>query len=426
DLSAWLAALGLPERLSDAVRWCDREGAVFLEEVADPEHVTDLIAFLELPEDEARRVAEKGQEALVRVLGHTVRPTCSTCPWSSWRCEPGLGLGARTLSALTARVPSGAEHGAVDKNAIEGAGEGARGPALGLRKPVQWKALHVQAGQDGLLPRAATQQAPLREDKILGPGEADLPRTATCTMQGPLAGIMNSLPLGAQGAGQELQVTPLRKLDTYCPQLDDQKLTPAALQARETRDAERLEGTVSSSLGGRMGRTSSIGMGIRRADTMQLAGIVPMEQAALAAGGDVLACSSRERLNSRVHEKNVLPVSLDHGQTGDVFALTVGDEKIAIFKPVRGEHFERKSLRTGQGWVREESVYLVDRLCGSQAGVPVTSRGTIEVGGETLEGSVQAFVSDVIGFIEDFAMPRDPAKANEFVAQTAAEALAML
>jgi len=83
-------------------------------------------------------------------------------------------------------------------------------------------------------------------------------------------------------------------------------------------------------------------------------------------------------------------------------------------------------LDVGKGAVREEAVYLVDRLCGSQAGVPVTSRASIEVGGEVLQGSVQAFVQDVFGFIEDFAMPRDLQKANEFVPQDIAEALALL
>jgi len=104
----------------------------------------------------------------------------------------------------------------------------------------------------------------------------------------------------------------------------------------------------------------------------------------------------------------------------------VGNEKIAVFKPVEGEKFTRKSLDPGQGSVREEAVYLVDRIAGSQAGVPVTSRASIQVDGEELIGSVQAFVDNAIGFIEDFAMPRDAASAEDFVTQEAAEALALL
>jgi len=135
---------------------------------------------------------------------------------------------------------------------------------------------------------------------------------------------------------------------------------------------------------------------------------------------------SRDSLVDRVHADGVHEVSIDAGQTGNVFALEVGGEKIAVFKPVEGEKFTRKSLDPGKGAVREEAVYLVDRLVGSQAGVPVTSRATIKVDGTELLGSVQAFVEDVIGFIEDFAMPRSVERAEEFVTQEVAEALAVL
>eukprot|EP00913_Durusdinium_trenchii_P014014 g13159.t1 len=73
--------------------------------------------------------------------------------------------------------------------------------------------------------------------------------------------------------------------------------------------------------------------------------------------------------------------------------------------------------RTSPGAVREEAVYLVDRMCGSKAGVPVSSRATIKVGEDVMEGSVQAFMMEVQGFIEDYAMPRDLERAHAFVAQ---------
>ena len=119
-------------------------------------------------------------------------------------------------------------------------------------------------------------------------------------------------------------------------------------------------------------------------------------------------------------------MNLDAGQTGTVFALEIGGEKIAVFKPAEGEGFTRKSIEAGQGSVREEAAYLVDRVCGLKADVPVTSRASICVEGKTLQGSVQQFVADVVGFVEDFAMPRDLEAAHGFVNREAVEALALL
>jgi len=138
--------------------------------------------------------------------------------------------------------------------------------------------------------------------------------------------------------------------------------------------------------------------------------------------------AQRQKLVEQVtsQDDSVTHTSIDEGQTGTVFALEAHGEKIAVFKPLSGENFKRKGVTTGQGAVREEAVYLVDRLCGSQAGVPVTSRASIEVDGHEVKGAVQGFVSDSIGFIEDFAMPRDLEKAREFVAQNTVEGLALL
>jgi len=119
-------------------------------------------------------------------------------------------------------------------------------------------------------------------------------------------------------------------------------------------------------------------------------------------------------------------VDIDEGQTGTVYALETGGDKVAVFKPLAGEHFERRGVDVGTGALREEAAYLIDRIAGSQAGVPVTSRTKLDVHGEVTEGSVQAFVADAIGFVEDFAMPRDVNCACAFVPKQAAEALALL
>jgi hypothetical protein len=134
----------------------------------------------------------------------------------------------------------------------------------------------------------------------------------------------------------------------------------------------------------------------------------------------------RDRLVEMVSGQDIKTESIADGQTGSVYAVEVSGEKVAVFKPEQGEKFTRRSLDRGQGYVREEVVYLVDRISGSQAGVPVTAQAAIGVEGDVLQGSVQAFVGDVIGCVEDFAMPRDARQANEFISQETAEALALL
>eukprot|EP00435_Cladocopium_sp_Y103_P005910 s1710_g1.t3 len=83
--------------------------------------------------------------------------------------------------------------------------------------------------------------------------------------------------------------------------------------------------------------------------------------------GNFNGFSKRTQLMDEIMEAGVSSASLDHGQTGSVYALEAGDHKIAVFKPVDGEKFSRKSLDAGKGAIREEAVYLVDRICGSQA-----------------------------------------------------------
>jgi len=122
----------------------------------------------------------------------------------------------------------------------------------------------------------------------------------------------------------------------------------------------------------------------------------------------------------------VRTVDVDEGQTGTVYALETGGEKVAIFKPLTGEHFERRGVDVGTGALREECAYMIDRWAGCQAGVPTTSRTRITINGEVTEGSVQAFVADAVGFAEDFGMPRDFERACAVVQQEAVEALALL
>jgi len=137
--------------------------------------------------------------------------------------------------------------------------------------------------------------------------------------------------------------------------------------------------------------------------------------------------SKRAALVEDVTTNDMKHVNIDDGQTGEVFALEAGGEKVAVFKPMEGEGFRRRGLPNGKGALREEAVYLLDRLCGSQAGVPVTSRASLEVdAGKTLEGSVQAFAKGSIGCMEDYAMPRDRERALAFVEQEVAEAVALL
>lgn len=119
-------------------------------------------------------------------------------------------------------------------------------------------------------------------------------------------------------------------------------------------------------------------------------------------------------------------MNMDMGQTGTVYALESGGKRVAIFKPLSGENFKRRSLTPGQGAIREEAAYLIDRMCGSQASVPVTSRATIDIEGIAMSGSIQKFVQEVAGFADDFGMPRDIEKACEFIPQETAEALALL
>lgn len=136
--------------------------------------------------------------------------------------------------------------------------------------------------------------------------------------------------------------------------------------------------------------------------------------------------SSKRDLLAREAKRETRKVPISEGQTGSVFLLEVVDQKVAVFKPEVGETFQRRGFRPGSGAVREEAVYIVDRLCGSEAGVPVTTLAEVVVEGQTMRGAVQAFHNDAAGFCDDFGMPRSFDEAVKVITQEHAERLALL
>jgi len=120
------------------------------------------------------------------------------------------------------------------------------------------------------------------------------------------------------------------------------------------------------------------------------------------------------------------------GQTGGVYLLTgptsprpgSPEPFKTIFKPVDEERFERRGIQPGTGAVREEAAFVIDRMSGGQANVPVTTRASFEEGGAIKRGSVQAFVTETCGAAEDFGMPRDVGSAAQMVSVDVAQAVA--
>eukprot|EP00931_Biecheleriopsis_adriatica_P115075 TRINITY_DN90911_c0_g1_i1.p1 TRINITY_DN90911_c0_g1~~TRINITY_DN90911_c0_g1_i1.p1 ORF type:complete len:444 (-),score=86.76 TRINITY_DN90911_c0_g1_i1:14-1345(-) len=129
---------------------------------------------------------------------------------------------------------------------------------------------------------------------------------------------------------------------------------------------------------------------------------------------------------------------LDEGQTGGVYLVPPGSARssahaVAVFKPQNEERFARRGIPRGGGAAREEAAYMLDRLAGSPAGVPVTTRASVptqalaelpESGDKTSLGAVQYFVPDVAGTADDFGMPRDLEKAVAVIPLVAAQHLA--
>lgn len=90
------------------------------------------------------------------------------------------------------------------------------------------------------------------------------------------------------------------------------------------------------------------------------------------------------KLSRALHEEDVVD-SLDAGQTGGVYTVKTPHKStvFAVFKPQDKENFERRGIPKGQGAMREEAAYLLDRLVGNKARVPVSTltkvpRGMLE------------------------------------------------
>lgn len=91
-----------------------------------------------------------------------------------------------------------------------------------------------------------------------------------------------------------------------------------------------------------------------------------------------------------------------------------------IFKPLDEEDFERRGIEIGMGALREEAAFVIDRASGGLAHVPVTARASVD----SKKGSIQQFVEESVGPVEDFGMPRDLEAAEAFVGLDNAQAVA--
>mmetsp|Transcript_20766 Transcript_20766/g.37812 ORF Transcript_20766/g.37812 Transcript_20766/m.37812 type:complete len:525 (-) Transcript_20766:116-1690(-) len=95
-----------------------------------------------------------------------------------------------------------------------------------------------------------------------------------------------------------------------------------------------------------------------------------------------------------------------------------------IFKPLDGEDFARRGIEVGLGALREEAAYVIDRAAGGQAHVPVTTRASFDEKGIRKRGSVQLFVEESCGPVENFGMPMDLSLACQVIALDEAQAIA--
>uniref|UniRef100_A0A7S1A194 PI3K/PI4K catalytic domain-containing protein n=1 Tax=Noctiluca scintillans TaxID=2966 RepID=A0A7S1A194_NOCSC len=366
-LDDWIQELGFGGYITAAKAWCDQEGAAFLEEVVD--HAEFLAVFLGLEGEDREHMVEGAWPTF-----HLVRP--DTFP------HHGSILEAVSESEADAAQPL------LRRPTLRVLSDGCQGGETpsGEDGPESFKLLNLPYTPDTAknINRVLTVTAEVQQQRhwteVEGSPiqrEATTGSTATCTIHGPLSSMIGALPIKVKRGLSTCWVTPISEMSG--------------------EGADYYEKT-------RRGR-------VGRVDTL----------------GDMNSLPSRRNLVDRItSDKDLKPVNLDAGQTGQVYVLEAGSEKIAVFKPLAGENFKRKGIDQGMGAIREEAAYLVDRITGSQACVPVTSRAEVEVNGRVTAGSVQAFIGNVAGFIEDFAMPRPLDRACEFIAQETAEALALL
>jgi len=410
ELAKWLELVGLSHRLEDTCRWCDENGAVFIEEVA--EHVVEIAEALNLTEKESRLATMRARPALKSVLPATA-PTSPAAEATDVAHEEACAhvQSLRTLSLAKVNNSGSSESRISSKlsaplEADENIGQGCGGSSNLGRTMSITATFNVSSAAQHFkksLSFAHHEHVGTNEAGTCGKGMA---RTCTVDINGPrTAGILAHMPI-AEGP---LAIAAVSRAFAHTNLTEEEGLPERTPMTQEAwSHAQKIKDQADFRMPPRT-RTNSR---LRRGDTVT--GVVSTEG------------SRREKLVEEISTDTVHEVPIDAGQTGNVYALEVGGRKIAVFKPIEGEQFHRKSLNAGHGAIREEAVYLVDRLAGSQAGVPVTSRATITVDSEAVAGSVQAFVEDVIGFIEDFAMPRSLERACEFVSQEAAEALAVL
>lgn len=356
-LADWLSALGLLQQFDGCNRWCEENGASFLEEVA--ENAEDLGQALGLGPNQMQQLVTGGRRALAVVLRkhsmHGDTPAHKHTPLRSLSTLPGSDGSNDRFQAPLRSQPSASEEEATPKHGSH------------------W--LTVQAAFvrcKRTIRKQHSDELPHHND-----GHVTPKRMTTVDFGGPLAPIWN------------------------CHPVKEGQLLFKEVQKREKRTNSTTKALLPRAPGGHipMGRMSTIGF----------------EEP-----------PQRDRLKDQISHANK-KVEIDEGQTGQVYAIESGGQKIAVFKPVAGEKFHRKGLDAGKGYLREEGVYLVDRLCGSQAGVPVSSRASFGIEGEAkVDGCVQEFVPDVVGSSEDFGMPRDLTEACQMVTLRDAEALALL
>lgn len=404
--------------MRSANEWCEEQGAGFLEEVAL--NIKDLAEHLQLSPTHAAAVAKGAPDALqatlpAAVAGVSREATATTqagqsqeSSQSSAASAPQLrpaplpegGLSFRSISELT------------PETCLPRIAEGCASQMVVRRTGIK-KVLTVQGNL------TTFQNSPRVENAEVGGAanssvDEDSPaglcaerRTTSCCtlqLQGPLSGLMASIPVKDRTLSiSEVNRTAAHMSGSGVKRVDSTVLR-GSVQSSDSEDDLPPQKT----------QTKRDPKGLQRMDTV----------------GNVSEMgTNRGRLKQKVgSDDGVKTVNLDEGQTGKVFALEIGGERIAVFKPIEGEGFSRRGIPAGQGVVREEAVYLVDRFAGSRAGVPVTSRASIHVTDEEhlMEGSVQVFVANVIDYIENLSVPRDLAKSREFVSSEDAEALALL
>jgi hypothetical protein len=370
-LEEFLQELGLSDRLEVAAQWCEEQHVRWLEEVA--ESMDDLAGALGLSEDEVLRVERDLPDALSTAMR---TGTCSS--HFSRQISDDNGTATMPLRKLFEQGAAAADGGA---------------PSLKLRT----KTMTLEASATG-----------------------SRSRRNSITIAGPVRSHLGALKI----TQSELSIKPMQRSQIGAN-------AAACVDFGEEDEDECVPRCFSSAYVGRMGRNNS--MSSSTVSSMAIGSFMSDPSRSMACHK-----GARNRRNTigeegpsardaqKVEVQGSSPVNLDAGQTGTVYALESGDKKVAIFKPLDGEDFKRRSLNPGQGAIREEAAYLVDRICGSQAHVPVTSRASIHVEGKELEGSIQKFVSEVAGFADDFGMPRDLASACGIVPQETVEALALL